>query len=96
MKWAVWLGRGAAYHPSTPWENTASTEWLFQEHVGSEKVKTKSEAKGDMERKLEEQKGRALSLYGDFFSSPKREIRRSPSSEGGGFETWVLGLGHYL
>lgn len=84
MNWAVWLGRGVGYHPSTPRENRASTGWLFQEHVGSEKVQRKSEAKGDKERKLEEQKGRALSLYGDFFSSPKREIRRSPSSEGGG------------
>lgn len=77
MKWAVWLGRGAGYHPSTPRENRASTEWLFQEHVGSEKVKRKSEAKGDKEKKLEEQKGRALSLYGDFFLSKKRDQKES-------------------
>lgn len=74
----MWLVRGVDYHPSTPRENTASTECLFQEHVGSEKVKTKSKAKGDMERKLEEQKGRALSLYGDFFFlSKKRDQKES-------------------
>lgn len=96
----MWLGRGADTVPSPLGGIEPALNGFSREHVGKGKVKReKEQGRKRKAGKLEEQKGRVLCLYSDFFFSKKRSERVPPlrgcwlwAKELGSFKTWVLGL----